>query len=433
MDALNYNQAFGGANPMQAFNQALALGSNIQAQRAAAAQAEAQRLAAEAEAQRQRQFNQALLEVANDPNVTKEKYRRLSLFTPPEQAKVLKDFYTSMAEEERDVALSETGQIQSALFAGRPDVARELLKAQADAARNSGDEQGAKFGDMLIQLLDTGPDGAEALKATLGMHLSYMPGGDKVLDSIIQANKAPSELLISEAEGKYADARQAAELRKLDAETKKLLSEAEKAKLPPGTEIDESARKIMNTAVETAISADLTANQATNLADAYAKYRPSSGWTAQAWEGAKKAAGGEDIQTRLKQEYTKLRNTDVLKNLPPGVASDKDIEIALAAFPSETANPDTIISFLRGMSKLQAYSSSINKAKAEWVNQNGSLGPARIEFIAGGEQVKKGMGFWDFTKKIPIPNVVDATSGKSATATSAKPAADTKPAVKVDF
>jgi hypothetical protein len=432
MDAINYSSAFGagGVNPMQAFNQSLALGSNIMQQRAAAAQAEAQRIAAQAEAERQAKLAE-MMGTLDSPNATADDYRRVAVYMNPEQAKVMKDFYTEMADEERETALSEYGQVLSAFEGGRPDVGIELLKMQAKAAP---DDQSRAFGNMLVQMAESGEMGIDAIKKTINTHLSFMPGGDKVLDSVQQAQKAPAELMVKEAEGKYADARQAAELRKLDAETLKLLTEAEKEKLPQGTEIDESARKIMNTAVEAAISSDLTANQATNLADAYAKYKPASGWTANAWEAAKKASGGEDIQTRLKQEYTKLRNTDVLKNLPPGVASDKDIEIALAAFPSETANPDTIISFLRGMSKLQAYSSEVNKSKAEWVNQNGSLGPARLDFTAGGKQVKKGQAFWDFTKDIPMPNVVGGTTAKAATTGAAeKPGADTKPAVKVDF
>jgi hypothetical protein len=436
MDAIDYSSAFGsgGLNPMQAFNQSLALGSNIMQQRAAAAQAEAARIAAQAEAERQAKLQEAMARL-DRPDVTSEDYRRVSSYLPADQAKVMQDFATSMTEEERNAALAEQSGIFSALRVGHPEIARDRLSQLAAAARNSGDEQEAKSYDELLQIFDASPEGPKVLEQYLGLTLNAMPGGDKALEGILKYEIAPSEQMIKEAEAKYADARQAAELRKLDAETLKFLADAEKAKLPQGTEIDENARKIMNTAVETAISADLTASQAENLAEMYAKYRPASGYTAKGWEAVKRATGEEDIDTRLKQEYTKLRNTDVLKNLPPGVASDKDIEIALAAFPDTTANPDTIVAFLRGMAKLQRYASSVNKAKVEWVNQNGSLGPARLEFTAGGEQVKKGMGFWDFTKKIPMPNVVDATSGKAATASgaAAKPVADTKPAVKVDF
>ena len=432
MDAINYSSAFGagGVNPMQAFNQSLALGSNIMQQRAAAAQAEAQRIAAQAEAERQAKLAE-MMGTLDSPNATADDYRRVAVYMNPEQAKVMKDFYTEMADEERETALSEYGQVLSAFEGGRPDVGIELLKMQAKAAP---DDQSRAFGNMLVQMAESGEMGIDAIKKTINTHLSFMPGGDKVLDSVQQAQKAPAELMVKEAEGKYADARQAAELRKLDAETLKLLTEAEKEKLPQGTEIDESARKIMNTAVESSIKSEIVASQTSNLADAYEKYRPAGGWEAKASEAVKKAWGGEDIQSRLKQEYARLRSSEVLDALPPGSASDSDVKIALEGVPPIDANPDIIISFLRGTAKLQKYESEVNKAKAGWVNQNGSLGPARLDFMAGGTQVKKGQAFWDFTKDIPMPNVVGGTTAKAATTGAAeKPGADTKPAVKVDF
>lgn len=442
MDAIDYSSAFGsgGINPMQAFNQSLALGSNIMQQRAAAAQAEAARIAAQAEAERQAKLQEAMARL-DRPDVTAEDYRRVSSYLPADQAKVMQDFATSMTEEERQAALTEQSGIFSALRVGHPEIARDRLSQLAAAARNSGDEQEAKSYDELLQIFDASPDGPKVLEQYLGLTMNAMPRGDKALEGILKYEVAPAEQMTKEAEAKYADARQAAELRKLDAETLKLLAEAEKEKLPQGTEIDESARKIMNAATETAISSDLTASQADNLATMFAKYRPAGGWTARGWESIKKATGEEDIDTRLKQEYTKLRNTDVLRNLPPGVASDKDIEIALAAFPDTNANPDNIVSFLRGMAKLQRYTSAVSKAKAEWVNQNGSLGPARVDFSAGGQSVKRGQAFWDFTQNIPIPNVVEpgkattttGATGQSTPITPTPSKLSAEPTVKVDF
>lgn len=428
MDAIDYSSAFGagGVNPMQAFNQSLALGSNIMQQRAMVAEAEAKRIAAEAEKERQAK----IAEMAGNLN-TADDYRKFAAYVDPEQAKVMESFYKSMKEEELNTALSETGQIISAFENNRPDVGVELLKMQFKAAP---DEQSRAYWDMLVKSAETGELGTEAIIKALYTQLSFMPGGDKVLTSVQQAQKAPSELLVQEAEGKYADARQAAELRKLDAETLKLLADVEKGKLPQGTDIDESARKIMNAAVEASISADIVASQTANLADAYEKYKPAGGWGAKVSEEAKKVWGGEDIQSRLKQEYARLRSSEVLKALPPGAASDSDVKIALEGVPPIDANPEIIAAFLRGTAKLQKYESEVNKAKAEWVNQNGSLGPARLDFSAGGKQVKKGQAFWDFTKDIPMPNVVGGTTAKAATTGAAAPSgADTKPAVKVDF
>jgi hypothetical protein len=289
MDAIDYSSAFGsgGLNPMQAFNQSLALGSNIMQQRAAAAQAEAARIAAQAEAERQAKLQEAMARL-DRPDVTSEDYRRVSSYLPADQAKVMQDFATSMTEEERNAALAEQSGIFSALRVGHPEIARDRLSQLAAAARNSGDEQEAKSYDELLQIFDASPEGPKVLEQYLGLTLNAMPGGDKALEGILKYEIAPSEQMIKEAEAKYADARQAAELRKLDAETLKFLADAEKAKLPQGTEIDENARKIMNTAVETAISADLTASQAENLAEMYAKYRPASGYTAKGWEAVKR-------------------------------------------------------------------------------------------------------------------------------------------------
>lgn len=135
--------------------------------------------------------------------------------------------------------------------------------------------------------------------------------------------------------------------------------------------------KLINDSVVKAIDADKAAVQYDNLASAYDTMRPPSGWGVNWMEAVKKAAGGQDRFTALKQEYVKLRNTEALKNLPPGVASDKDIEVAMSAFPDETSNPDLIASFMRGTAKLQRYTSAVEKAKSEWLNQNGSLGAAR--------------------------------------------------------
>ena len=404
MDPINYN--LNPANPMQAFNESLQLGNTVMQARANAAMAQAKLEAQQAAAERQAQIDGYLAKITQ-PGATAQDYLNLAVMLPEDQSKAIRETFKLKTEAEQKADLDDTSQVFSALKVGRADLAAELLRKQAEAERAAGNEQGAKFGETLAQMVEVGPDSAKNVETMLGYSIASM---DKdALDSILKFQESPFALQIKEAEGKYADARQSAEIRKLDAETAKLLVDAEALKLenqrPDGVKIDESARTIMNKATEAVIASDLLASQSDNLANAFVKLRPAAGWTGNVYEQLKKAAGGQDALTSLKQEYVKIRNTDVLRNLPPGVASDKDIEIALKAFPDENANPDQIASFLRGMSKLQRYNSAVNKAKAEWVNQNGSLGPARSEFSAGGQTVKRGMAFWDFTKGIVVPNV----------------------------
>jgi hypothetical protein len=233
MDAINYSSAFGagGVNPMQAFNQSLALGSNIMQQRAAAAQAEAQRIAAQAEAERQAKLAE-MMGTLDSPDATSDDYRRVATYMDPEQAKVMKDFYDSMAEEERETALSEYGQVLSAFEGGRADVGIELLKMQAKAAP---DEKSRAYGNMLVQMAESGELGIDAIKKTINTHLSFMPGGDKVLTSVQQAQKAPLDIkkLIADTELTDAQKKEAlARAAKLEIETQNLLKE-EGGVVPP--------------------------------------------------------------------------------------------------------------------------------------------------------------------------------------------------------
>lgn len=431
MDPINYN--LNPTNPMQAFNEALNFGGTIMQSRARTAEAQAKIAAQEAEAARQAQIDGYLAKITQ-PGATAQDYLNLAVMLPEDQSKAILETFKLKTEAEQKADLDDTSQVFSALKVGRADLAADLLRKQAEAERAAGNEQGAKFGETLAQMVEVGPDGAKNVETMLGYSLATM--SKDAMDSILKFQESPFALQVKEAEGKYADARQAADIRKLDAETMKFLADAEMQKLknnqPPGVEIDESARKIMNGATEASLASDLLASQSDNLATSFEKLRPAAGWSGNVYEQLKKIAGGQDKLTSLKQEYVKLRNTDVLKNLPPGVASDKDIEIALKAFPDENANPDQIASFLRGMSKLQRYNSAINRSKAEWVNQNGSLGPARSDFKAGDQAVKRGMAFWDFTKGIAVPNVSGYEVPKAAPAGAAATPAVEVP-VEVDY
>ena len=48
--------------------------------------------------------------------------------------------------------------------------------------------------------------------------------------------------------------------------------------------------------------------------------------------------GNENKVSELRQQYRAIRNTAALGGLPPGAASDKDIEMAMSGFPTDTAN-----------------------------------------------------------------------------------------------
>lgn len=429
MDPINYSQGF--QNPMDSFTGAFKVGGATLQQQTAADAAALARQQAEAEAKRQADIAARLKELSTNPSY--DGYMQLSLMLDKDRGKLVQDAANSMKTEQKNAALTENMQIFSALDNGRADIAADLLRRQAEAARAAKNDAGAKYAETLATMVESGEEGVDSVKTMFGTETAVFPGGKDAMETYFklkaeqraqqehptlmaqkqaELDKAKTDAERLAIEVKYTDRLQQANLDKLAAETAKLNAEAFKLKLegerPKGTEIDESARKLLNEATNAVLQADLVGSQVSNLSRAFDALKPPSGWGAKGAESLKKVLGGEDKFTQLKQEYVKLRNTEALRNLPPGPASDKDIEIALKAFPDDNANPELISSFLKGMAKLQKYSSDVNKAKAEWVNQNGSLGPAQMDFTAGGSPVKKGMPFWDFAKSIKLPVVVDA-------------------------
>jgi hypothetical protein len=94
-----------------------------------------------------------------------------------------------------------------------------------------------------------------------------------------------------------------------------------------------------------------------------------------------------------------MRMSEAIKSLPPGPATDRDINMALSGFPKETADAQTLSSFLRGMAKLKQIEAVGDNAKAEWVNSVGSLARAKTDINILGVQVPKGSSYIDFQRR----------------------------------
>ena len=100
----------------------------------------------------------------------------------------------------------------------------------------------------------------------------------------------------------------------------------------------------------------------------------------------------------------------MLDSLPPGVASDSDIQVAMEAFPDDTANPELIATFMRGMAKLQGQEAILNERKAEWVQKIGNLGAPTTDITVTGIEVPSGTTFNEFLRTsatAPVDNTQD--------------------------
>lgn len=99
-----------------------------------------------------------------------------------------------------------------------------------------------------------------------------------------------------------------------------------------------------------------------------------SGALGNAREAFKKISGSEDSISILRTRYAAIRNSQAVKNLPPGVASDKDIAMALEGFLPVSADPNTVASFLRGMSKMERFEEQFSRFAANYIDQERKVG-----------------------------------------------------------
>jgi hypothetical protein len=167
------------------------------------------------------------------------------------------------------------------------------------------------------------------------------------------------------------------------------------------TDIPEGARKLINESATQSATSKQAATQYNDLASRIETAQGGKGRLTSATEWFAAQLGNQDAWTQIRNEYTRVRNSVAIKSLPPGVATDKDIELALKGIPPETANSATLASFLRGTAKLQDIDSAINNAKTDWLSQNnGLLTRAKGTFIAGDYSAKPGETFNDFAQRI---------------------------------
>lgn len=373
--------------------------------------------------QTQKQMQADLATLAQNPNPTAQDFAQITTKYPA-LAEHFKNTWSMLNTDQQQNRLSQASQIYAALNAGQNDIASQLAAEQATAFKNSGQERDAKSMETLSQLIKLSP---ETARTSTGLLLSSVLGPQQFSQNFSTLSKLPAEVRQGEAtatktelearntpqrldlENRY----KGAEIRNIDSQIgdraarlsldrDKLQSETE-LKLyelnQKSTSLDGDGRKLVNDSVIQSVAADQAAGQMTDLANRLDKETAGYGKFTTAREWLKSATGNQDYMTQMRNEYTRIRNSQVTKMLPPGAASDKDIQIAMKGFPEDTADTKTMASFLRGMAKLNQMTAVTENAKAEWVNSVGHLGKPKQDVVIDGINVPAGSTFTDFARQ----------------------------------
>lgn len=421
-------------SPMAAFGQ----GANIGA---VFSELQNKILADQQARQQQKMILQKKQELLQKQNRTAQDYTDLALLLPANEGANVRASWDALNKEQQENQLRFGGEVMSAFHSGAPDVAVQLLQERAQAARNSGNNGEAASYETYAKLAQNNPSAAQTI---IGTMIGAVPGGDKVLENTIKTLKTPSDIRQSEANATKAEyeaqdtperlalanSQTAANIRNLDSQ---ILDRANKFGLDKdklqselqmklyefgqkGGELNDSAKKIINESTLASVSSKQFATEMMDLADRLEAKGGGFGSITSAENWINEKTGRQDAFTQLRNEYTRLKNSQVLKNVPKGGnISDKDIEFAKEGFLPATANSKQLAMFLRGMAKAQNYEASLEDAKSEWVNSVGYLGKPRKDIEINGITVQAGSPFSDFA-----PKYIDLISKKSTADTEQK-------------
>ena len=159
---------------------------------AAGQEAQAQRLAndkARLEAERVQKNNEAVQALINNPKATFQQYQAVAATLPADQRKMLQENFAALTDEEKRMRLRDGGQVMSALVAGQPQTAIDLLTARAQAERNAGREDAAKGTEDTIKFMKLNPTNAHVI---FGTTMADIDEFKPILETALTAMK-PSE------------------------------------------------------------------------------------------------------------------------------------------------------------------------------------------------------------------------------------------------
>ncbi|EKO9386985.1 phage DNA ejection protein [Salmonella enterica] len=230
----------------------------------------------------------------------------------------------------------------------------------------------------------------EALQAR-GQNLSYQ-------SAMTGHNIAAQRLALDQQEFGF-------KMQQAQEKAQQLISEAPKLSV--------NMEKGIETAVNNATASSNSANSMSALAKQFRAEKPTTGLFGNAQNMFAKLTGSDTTLRDLRIRQNALVNSQVLKFLPPGPATDKDVEIVRQGAPTDMDNPETVARWLDAMANLERRNAQFNEFKAEWMSANGNPGQSRNGGQILGLDVKKGESLGSAVKRYMSMNTDTAPAQDS--------------------
>ena len=122
------------------------------------------------------------------------------------------------------------------------------------------------------------------------------------------------------------------------------------------------------------------AQQSESLAQQLRQLSSTGGAPTAVFEKLKQWSGSEDWQSGVYMQTRGILTEKAIANLPPGVASDRDVAIVMEAVPQRFADPEYLATFLEAHANLQREVAKYNEAKIDFMDNNAERGHSIVGF-----------------------------------------------------
>lgn len=164
-------------------------------------------------------------------------------------------------------------------------------------------------------------------------------------------------------------------------------------------ELSVNMEKAIEKSVNDATASNNSADSMLALAQQFRQEKPTTGLFGNATNMFAKVTGTDTALRDLRIRQNALVNNQVLRFLPPGPATDRDVEIVRQGAPTDMDNPEVVARWLEAMSNLERRSAQFNDFKSEWMSANGNPGQARKGGQILGMDIQKGESLGSAAKR----------------------------------
>lgn len=294
--------------------------------------------------------------------------------------------------------------LASALEAGNTNGAANIIASNADLLSSMGQDPAS-----LIRRLQEDPESlrreADSYRLMTMTPDQVMDYRQKLEDQAINRDRIQAQLRGQDIQmrgqnmtASTAAQRLAFDQGKFGIEMQQAAQKAEELK-SSAPKLSVNMEKALDSAVGDAATSRSSAASMEELATRWATEKPTAGMFGSAQSTWNKMTGSDTGLRDLRIRTSQFLNSQALKYLPPGPATDRDVELAREGVPTNMDDPTLISNWLKAQARNEKRAAAYNDFRAEWISANGNPGQARAGGNISGLDVKQGEAFASAAKR----------------------------------